>query len=141
MGGYRFLEHISDILVEVWGETLEEAFCQAARALFDSMVEISRVERKITEKIKAEGFDLESLLYDWLEKLLVTHEIKNLVFSDFKVKIERIGENYVLEALAYGEEYDINKHTSKVAVKAVTYHEMSVEREDTRTRMRFLLDI
>jgi SHS2 domain-containing protein len=34
MASFRFLEHISDVYVEAVGATLEEAFSQAACALF-----------------------------------------------------------------------------------------------------------
>ena len=48
MGGFRFLEHVSDVLIEAWGETLEEAFKQAAKAFFETMVEVDKIEKRKT---------------------------------------------------------------------------------------------
>ena len=141
MGGFRFLEHVSDVLVEAWGETLEEAFKQAAKAFFETMVEVDKIEKRKTENITAEGFDLQSLLYEWLEQLLIIHEVRNMVFSEFDVKISKEQDNYTLKAIAYGENYDPEKHSSKVAVKAITYHEMEIKRENDRYILKFLLDI
>ncbi|RLI96936.1 MAG: archease [Candidatus Aenigmatarchaeota archaeon] len=141
MGGFHFLEHISDVLVEAWGETLEEAFKQAAKAFFETMVDTNKIEKKKTENITAEGFDLQSLLYEWLEQLLIVHEVKNMVFSEFDVKIIKKQDNYFLKAVAYGENYNPEKHSSKVAIKAITYHEMEIKKEDDRYVVKFLLDI
>lgn len=139
MGGYRFLEHVSDALIEAWGESVEEAFRQAGIAFFDVMIDISKVAPRIEREIIINGFDYQSLLYNWLEKLLILFETENLVFSDFKVKIvER--ERLELKAKAIGEAYDYSKHSSKVAVKAVTFHQMDVKLENG-CKLRFLLDI
>lgn len=140
MGGYRFLEHISDVIIEAWGKDLNEAFCQAAKAFFDVMVDVSKVKGKVMKKIEVKGFDLQSLLYNWLEELLYLHEVKNLVFSEFEVEIAKRRKEYVLSAVIWGEEYDSKKHASKVAVKAVTYHEMKIESNEN-VKLRFLLDI
>lgn len=139
MGGYRFLEHVSDAFIEAWGESIEEAFRQAGIAFFDVMIDVSKVTPRIKREITVEGFDYQSLLYNWLEKLLILFETENLVFSDFKIEIKE-GEKLELNAEALGETYDYSKHSSKVAVKAVTYHQMDVELRNG-CRLKFLLDI
>ncbi|MGI0036609.1 MAG: archease, partial [Nitrososphaera sp.] len=35
--GYRFLDHMTDALIEAYGSTLEEAFENAGKALSDTM--------------------------------------------------------------------------------------------------------
>ncbi|RLG61222.1 archease [Candidatus Geothermarchaeota archaeon] len=140
MGGYRFLEHISDVLIEAWGDKIEEAFEQAAKGFFDVMVEISRVRPIKEEEIEVTGHDLCSLLYNWLEELLIIHEVKNFVFSEFHVKIVKVDDQFKLKAKALGEEYDRKRHLSKTAVKAVTFHQMKVK-SNGGWRVKFLLDI
>ena len=63
-GGYRFLEHSSDVYVEAWGESLEEAFENAGRAMFDAMTDISKVKPTIAVEVEAEGGDEEEPLTD-----------------------------------------------------------------------------
>ncbi|MHC1564325.1 MAG: archease [Candidatus Hecatellaceae archaeon] len=141
-GGYRFLEHSSDVYVEAWGESLEEAFRQAAKAMFDTMTDIGLVEPKVEAEISAEGFDEQELLYSWLEALLVKYEVESLLFSEFKISpIRREGETLKLKALAYGEPLNLEKHPSKVEIKAVTYHMMEIEKEEEGFKVRVLFDI
>jgi len=140
-GGYRFLEHSSDVYVEAWGESLEEAFRQAAKAMFDTMTDLRLVEHRVEVEVSAEGFDEQELLYSWLEALLVKYEVESLLFSEFKIyPIRREGEILKLKASAYGEPLNLEKHPSKVEIKAVTYHLMEIERMEKGFRVRVLFD-
>lgn len=143
MGGrFRLLPHPADILIEAEGETLEEAFEYAALGLFEAMTNTSSIERKETRSITAKGFDLQSLLYGWIEELLFYLDTEGLLFSEFHVKkIRRENEGYILEAEAIGEFYDPRRHESKVLVKAATYHLMEIKRTNKGYKVRFVVDI
>ena len=142
-GGFRHLPHTADVLIEAWGDTLEEAFEYAALGVFEVMTDTSRVEAREERRIKAEGYDLEALLYDWIEQLLYYFDAEQLLFSKFRVK--RISSTapsgYTLTASAWGEPYDPTRHESRTLVKAMTYHMMEIRREDSRVRLRFVVDI
>ncbi|RLI28577.1 archease [Candidatus Bathyarchaeota archaeon] len=142
MARFKFLPHMSDVFIEAYGSTLEEAFENAALAMFEVMTDTSKVEPSMEESVEADGFDEQSLLYNWLEKLLVLFETRMMLCSKFKVeKIECEGEEYRLKAKVWGEEFDPGKHEQRVGVKAVTYHMMSIEEKDGRWVLRFILDI
>ena len=49
--GFRFLEHTADIYVEAHGKTLEEAFEEAALAMFESMTDTKNILPKTKEAI------------------------------------------------------------------------------------------
>ncbi len=133
---------MSDALIEAYGSSLEEAFENAALAMFEVITDTSKVEPLIEEVVEAEGFDLESLLYNWLESLLVMFDVNTRLYSKFKIEsIKRTAEGYKLIARAWGEDCDLNKHEQKVGVKAVTYHMMSVKEEGGRWVLTFLLDL
>ncbi|MEM0030215.1 MAG: archease [Candidatus Nitrosocaldus sp.] len=138
---YRMLEHMTDALVEVEADTLEEAFALAARALVDVMVDVNRVEESLEITLQADGHDLESLLYNWLEQVMIALVSDHIAMSRFDLSIEKSSDSYILKAKAYGESLDLEKHNYKVEIKGVTYHMMSVERVDGRCRLRFLLDL
>lgn len=142
MARFKFLPHMSDVFIEAYGSTLEEAFENAALAMFEVMTDTSKVEPSMEESVEADGFDKQSLLYNWLEKLLVLFETRMMLCSKFEIeKIEREGEEYRLKAKVWGEEFDPGKHEQRVGVKAVTYHMMSIEEKDGRWVLRFILDI
>ncbi|RLE89130.1 MAG: archease [Thermoprotei archaeon] len=142
-GGFRHLPHTADVLIEAWGDTLEEAFEYAALGVFEVMTDTSRVEAREERRIKAEGHDLEALLYDWIEQLLYYFDAEQLLFSKFRV--ERItpmaSGSYTLVASAWGEPYDPSRHESRTLVKAMTYHMMEIRRVDNKVRLRFVVDI
>jgi len=142
MKRFKFLEHMSDAYVAAYGKTLEEAFENAALAMFEVMTDTSKVEPKERFKVEATGFDLYSLLYSWLEELLIIYGVNNVLLSRFKVhEIKRINEEYLVRGEAYGERFDPSKHEQRTEVKAVTYSLMEVLKKNGEYEVRVVFDI
>lgn len=142
MCGFRFEEHTADIIIEAWGDTLEQVFEEAAKGMYEAMTDINNVSKKIQYCVDIEGIDLENLLYKWLEELLIVTDSKNIVFCDFKVEfVEKTKNTYRLQGCAYGEKFDRNKHRAKTEVKAITYHQMRICEEGGEWKLRYTLDI
>lgn len=141
-GGYRYLDHMTDALIEAYGSTLEEAFENAARGLNDTMIDLKDVRPNIEVKIEAQGYDLYELFFDWLDKVMLLLVADSIVMSEFNVKIKKKDEDgYSLEAVANGEKLDLLKHNYKVEIKAVTYHEMLIKQRNNTYIVQFLLDL
>jgi SHS2 domain-containing protein len=140
--GYEFLEHTADAYIAAYGKDLAEAFENAAVAMFDVMTEVEKV-RSITEAaVEVEGEDEYSLLYSWLEDLLIKSETNRMLYSKFKIMhIRKSANGLKLEARIWGEKFNPKKHLQKVGVKAVTYHRMGVLKEPGRVTLKFILDI
>lgn len=139
---YEFFEHTADVGIIAYGETLEEAFENAALAMYDVMTDPSRIEARECEKIEVEAEDLEALLFEWLTALLARTDSKNLLFSKFSVRIDKSEGGYRLLGEACGERFDSRKHPSETEVKAVTYHMMEIgKRDDGGYFLKFILDI
>jgi len=139
--GFKHLEHISEAYVEAWGSTLEEAFENAGRALFDIMTDVGRVEPLQEVELQAEAEDLEALLFEWITTLLVEFDTTGMVYSKFRVSIQRGDGGYRLKAKAYGEPFDPERHPPKVEVKAMTYSLMEIKQENGGYRIRYVVDI
>jgi SHS2 domain-containing protein len=139
-GGFRYLDHMTDAVIEAYGGTLEEAFENAARGLNDTMIDLKAVRPNREIKISAKGHDLHSLLFDWLDKVMLLLVADGVVMSEFSVKIEQ-DNGYSLAGVAKGEKLDLDRHRYKVEIKAVTYHEMQVMQEKGKATVRFLLDL
>jgi SHS2 domain-containing protein len=142
-GGYRFLDHMTDAFIEAYGTTLEEAFENAAKALCDTMIDLKTVRPKREIILSAKGNDLYSLLFDWLDKVMLLLVADGIAMSQFSVKIKQHNNNnsYLLEGTARGEPLELDRHRYKVEVKAVTYHEMEIKQEKGLITARFLLDL
>ncbi|WP_297535339.1 archease [Thermococcus sp.] len=142
MRTWEHYEHTADIGVRGYGSTLEEAFEAVALGLFDVMVDVRKVEPGECREVEVEEEDLEALLYSFLEELLVLHDMEGLVFGDVRVRIEKTENGYRLKAKACGEPLDYEKHEPKEEVKAITYHDMRIEKlPDGRWMAQFVPDL
>ena len=142
MKKFEFLEHTADAYIAAYGRSLAEAFENAALAMFETMTDTSKVEPKIEDEIEVEGFDEQSLLYNWLESLIVKFEMTGNLYSKFKITdIEKTNGGFRLKAKVWGEQFNPEKHPQKVGIKAVTYHRMEIKKEPEKVTVKFLLDL
>ena len=110
--------------------------------MFEFMTDTEMVASEAEETLKIDGRDESALLYNWLEALLVRFEVSNMLYSDFKIRqIAKSPKGFRLKATIRGEKLDPQRHSQKTGVKAVTYHEMKIDRKPERVRVKFLLDI
>ncbi len=141
-GKFEFREHTADVYIAAHGMTLEEAFENAALAMFEVMTDIEKVSPDVEGSVEVEAEDEYALLYSWLEALLVKFETKNMLYSRFKISnLEENSGGFRIKATVWGEKFNAEKHTQKVAVKAVTYHRMEIIREIDKVTLEFILDI
>jgi SHS2 domain-containing protein len=139
--GFRYLDHVTDAIVEAYGSSLDEAFENSAKGLVNTMIDLEQISPDQEYEIVAKGYDVKSLLYDWLEKVMLGLLIDNIALSDFKVKISENNGNYFLKGIAKGEILDLKRHHYKIEIKAVTYHEMEIKQTESIITIRFLLDL
>ncbi|MEM3819664.1 MAG: archease [Nitrososphaerota archaeon] len=140
--GFRFLEHISDVYIEAYGGSFEEAFSQAALALYNTISSTEKVDCRIEKDVYVVGEDLEALLVEWLQYLVALFDIEGFIASKVHVSsIERAGDHYTLSAKLCGEQFDPKRHRSGVHVKAATYWRMEIFEKDGEVILRFVLDI
>ena len=74
----------------------------------------------------------------WLSELIYFSDVDSLVFGRFE-----IGEMkpYSLQATAYGEKIDRQRHELGAGVKAITRHMLEVGEDKDGYRVQVLLDI
>jgi SHS2 domain-containing protein len=125
VGSFETFEHEADIGVRGYGATVEEAFANAACAMYSVMVNVTRVEHREFRGVNVTAGDREQLLVEWLNGLLAVSDIERMVFSRFEVRIE----GNALAGTAWGEPLDRMRHEPNVEVKGATYHLLKVVRE------------
>jgi SHS2 domain-containing protein len=131
---YSFIDHLSDIGIEVKASSPEELFENAALGMFSIMYDLKGVgaKEKVEVSVKGKkGTDIEELLVSWLEKLLYVFETKKMLFCKFDIiDIEITKSIKFVNAFIYGEKVDLTRHKFFTAVKAPTYHMLKVEKND-----------
>jgi len=143
---FEILEHTADVGLKAYGQTLPELFVNAARGMIALAIEppvvseaeppvvpaLSVVEGSEAEQqevrpaqcrpLAARGEDREELLVHFLSEILFAVDAEGWQFSEFR--IQKL-ESAVIEAEGWGERTERSAHR-RVAVKAVTYHQVSV---------------
>jgi len=130
MERYKILPHTADGKFQAFGRTMEEAFANASLALAFLMYDWSRIQPKISYPVKVRGHDLEQLLVKYLEEVIYLLETRSFLLAS--VEGLRIGgdpEGISLEAAFWGDQVS-DKYDLYGDVKAVTYNEMRIEKND-----------
>ena len=74
---YERLEHTADAMIRASGETMEEAFENAAFAMFDQIVDATTIDAVQEVEVRVPGDNMEELLYDLLSELLFVHDVSS----------------------------------------------------------------
>ena len=123
--GYRWLNHTADVGVIVRGATIESLFEVAAEALTDLITDRAAVRERVPAAFQIAAPDLDQILVRWLTELLARFDVDGAVFHRFVVHSVADGN---LDAEAFGETFDPNRHPFRAPVKGVTHHRLSVRR-------------
>ena len=141
MSENSFYETIDDITadagIRVYAKTLEDLFCKAVLATFNEISDIDRVEKRIQLEVEAEG-QLPFLLADLINECLLIHERDKFIAAKCEVLEQR--ESSVKLRL-WGETFDSERHTSKLLIKAATYHRLRVAKEGDLYIAEVIFDI
>ena len=135
---YQYFEHEADVGIIGTGPTLEKAFEEAAKAVFNTEVDISAVEPKQKISIECSAENEDELFIEWLNKLLAEADINDMVFSEFKIKTMK---NLKLKADAFGEKLDQKKHNIKTEVKGATYSMLRTGKKDNNFFAQCIIDV
>ncbi len=136
MKRFEFFEHTADIKLRAYGKNLEEAFKNVALAMYQSMTDIDKISPKVKKKIEIKSHSEEALLYDFLDELIFITDTEDFLLHD----IEKINiKNLELTATLIGD-VEIKKYDVHTHIKAATYSEMSIKKEQIIT-IQVVLDI
>ena len=138
---FEYLDHTADIGVRGIGETVEEAFCEAARAIFNLMVDLEEIVPEEAIHVAVEARQLDLLLVEWLSGLLVKKDLEGLLLSSFHVELREMENGFSLRGVGWGEPLDLKRHQPKTEVKGVTYAGLRVRKEDGRWLAQCVVDI
>ena len=126
MPKFEFIEHTADVAFKACGKDLNELFANAAEALESTLVQLQYIAPVEFRTIEMASNSYENLLYDWLAELLVMFEVERFAVKSCTVKIAGLS----LSAECLGERIDLDRHIVNEEVKAVTYHNLQLEKND-----------
>ena len=138
MRRFKVLDHTADVGLRVYGRDLKELFENAGIGLFSLITDLRKVRCQVEKQIEIWRENPERLMVEWLNELLYFHDVDHLLFKRFS--LDRVDEAG-LRGKAEGEPFQDRVHVVKTEVKAVTYHQIQVRREDTKWKAQIFFDL
>jgi SHS2 domain-containing protein len=131
--GYREIEHTADWELEVWAPDMPSLLEQAARGMMALSHTTLQPGPRVQREITVDAADDESLLVGFLSELLYITEMESIAFDGFDLRLE--GDR--LHAKLSGAPVE----AADKEIKAVTYHNLRVRRENGGLRVNIVFDV
>lgn len=141
MKSYKYLPHTADVKFRAYGKTLEESFANAALALTEVISDPKKIKANVKKTIKVESEDEKALLYDFLEQFLILIDTESFLLNKInKIKIKKTEARLNLTAEISGDN-KIKDYEIKTTIKAVTYQEMEIKKDNNKYMVQVVLDL
>lgn len=131
-------DHTADVGLAARADSLPELFQALAEGLADVICPRTNMQPQAETIIAVEAEDVEALAVDFLWKVMDTIQVDHQMVAT--VEIREVDETHV-RAVLMCEDYDPTRHEILTEIKAVTYHELKIAREDDQWTGRVILDL
>ncbi len=139
---FRYLEHTSDIGIEVTASTIENLFQHAAEGLLSIFIDPKQIRSIETRAISLHAGDDESLLFRWLNEWLFLFDCDGFIPKKFRsLQYSRDESGVSINAFVLGDHFDERIHAVRTYVKAATYHKLSIEKTESGYIARVFFDV
>lgn len=135
---YLVFDHTADLGIQIFGRTVEELFVNGAYALFDLIADLEQVQLKADRIITAAGTDRDEMWVNYLRECLYVFNGAGLLMRE--CVILSLDQSQVTARLR-GETFDPARHQIKQEIKAVTYHQASVQTTARGWEGKVILDV
>jgi SHS2 domain-containing protein len=157
-GKYEYLDHTADVQLHSWGCDLGEALEWLGVSMFGYMTDLETIDvdddgdgdddthsdthntthhSHTTPVLVAEGHDMESLLFAFLDEWLYAFNDTGFIAREIEVMSISRGSSsssssssddhkYTIKSRGRGEVFKLNKHPQGTEVKAITYSNMQI---------------
>jgi SHS2 domain-containing protein len=128
----------ADLLVEGTGKTLGEAVGNVALGMLNVITPLEGITERETYTAAVEGTDMQSLLVNLLDEILFLNDSEGLTAKSITVDVDE--KKFKASAVCRGERFTAATHKVGIAVKAVTYHMMKIEKTGKDYSVRMVFD-
>ncbi len=148
MRPYELLDISGDAGIRAFGGTIEELFVNAARGMYDLIIDMDDVRNTETVGISLTHDSPEGLLVSWLNELIFRFDAHGFIGKEILVTQVVFGESvapntpsYSISASLSGEQFDPARHRGKLLLKAATYHRLKIENKNSGWTAEIIFDI
>jgi SHS2 domain-containing protein len=138
----EWLDHTADAGFRATGDSIEEAFCEAARACFSLMFAVDEIRPQTEHRVAVSASSLSELLVEWLSGLLAQKDLSGLVFSRFEVTIAGDDQRgFTATGRGFGETLDRDRHQPGTEIKGISYLGLDVSRRGEMWVVQVVVDV
>lgn len=144
MFSYSLVDHTADIAFEVSADTIEELFIGCALAWKNSVTDDFEIVKPEEKDISIYEDTLEELLVSFVSELNFQLSAKKWIFHSIqKLTLEEGNTKgrMNLKATVKGETLIAQNHSLKEEIKAVTFHQLNIEKRDNQLVTIIVFDI
>jgi SHS2 domain-containing protein len=135
---FEYIPHTADVKFKAKGKDLNEVFANSALATYNILIDVKKVKLKEIREITLESNNKESLLYDFLEQLIILIDSENFIGGKInKLKLSK--NNTKIEAEIIGD--DVSNYDTHGDIKAATYSDMEIVEKKGNCYAIVVLDI
>jgi protein archease len=131
-------DHTADRGIIVHADSLPELFAAAAVGMFGGMYDLEGLAPDLTRDLTVTAPDREALLVAWLQELIFWFEVEDEIYTE--AQIHELDETS-LHATVRGRKLGPDVVQIGAAVKAVTYHGLSLRQEAGGWEAELLFDV
>jgi len=135
---YQIIDHTADLGIIVEGTDEKNLFIRAAQAMTDLMVEGDISKETVIKDVLVEGEDFPDLMVRWLGEILYLFDGEKLLV--YSIEIKSISPTKLKSTLTLSS-FEPEHHQVKREIKAVTYHQISVDKVNDGWQARIIFDI
>jgi SHS2 domain-containing protein len=140
---FRFLEDVAlaDIAFEAEGDTIEDLFRAATRALLETMADPQSVGASWRRSIVKTDSALDDLLVEWLSEIVYWKDAAGIVFHEAPLQLSQEDGQWKIQATLVGAPVDHRLQTLRNDVKGITRHLYRVWQEGSVWKATVVVDV
>ncbi len=130
---YELIDHTGDLGIVARASSLEALFAECARAMFDILAENPSPAAGTVDAFDVPGRDPAEELREFLAELLYRFSAERKMYGSFAPGSGTVHGTW--------EPYDPARHPLKTELKAVTWHQLAVAKEETGWKAQVIFDV
>ena len=123
--GFQVIADDQTIRINAWGKTIHELFRNSLRGMAvlmqPTVLTAGEKAKKVKQFLRVEALDLNTLLAEFLSKVIGLSDIHNLIFTN--VTFKDIGDNFL-----EGEISGVSTDAIEREIKAISYQDVDIKR-------------
>lgn len=133
--GHRLLDHTADVEVELWAPDEPALLEEGARALVELLTEGAEVRGAAERTVELPALDPEDRLVRWLSEVLYWATAEGFLVAGATLELP----GTALRGTVRGQANAADR--LRTEIKAVTYHDLRLERGPHGVRARVVFDV